>query len=91
MTTPKLRDDICVREIDGEAVVLDRHQNRMHSFNAAAACILKAIDGERGTREISELVCESFEVTPETALADTETVLEQLEGLGLLAQHADTP
>jgi hypothetical protein len=91
MTTPRLRDDVSVREVDGEAVVLDRHQNSMHSFNATAACILKAIDGERSSREISRLVCEVFEVAPDTALADTQKVLAQLEELGLLAEPADTP
>ena len=90
MTTPRLRDDVSVREIDGEAVVLDRRQNSMHSFNPTAACILRAIDGQRDSGEISRIVCEVFEVASDTALADTERVLAQLDELGLLTEPAET-
>jgi methyltransferase-like protein len=86
--TPRLRDDVCVREIDGEAVILDRQEHAMHSFNLTAACILRAIDGQRTVDEIVEVVRERFEVQRETAVADTARMLEQLEEIGLLQTPA---
>jgi hypothetical protein len=88
---PRLREDLCVREIDGEAVVLDRKHERMHSFNLTAACIVQAIDGRRSAEDISRVLCERFEVEADAALHDTRQVIEQLGQLGLLDDPGGKP
>jgi hypothetical protein len=86
MSVPRLRDDICVREIDGEAVILDRAAEQMHSFNQTAACILRAIDGARTVTDLGRLLAAQFDVPPGTAFADASMVVRKLEELGLLRQ-----
>jgi hypothetical protein len=89
---PRLREEIFVREVDGEAVVLDRERLAMHSFNPAAACILHAIDGVRSIEEIAGMVVSRFEVDPGRALADTARLVLQLEEIGLVELSApETP
>ena len=89
MKTPQLRDDLCVREIEGEAVILDKENERIHSFNLTAACILQAIDGNRTTEDIGRVLVTRFKVSPETAFSDAEVVIAQLEELGLV-EEADS-
>ena len=89
MNSPQLRCDVCVREIDGEAIILDRTNEQMHSFNATAACILEAIDGKRTEEEISEILSRRFTVEKDVAQHDTRQVIEQLRELGLLKLEAE--
>lgn len=84
MTRPRLRGDLRIRNIDGEAIVLDRKQDHMHSFNPTAACIVGAVDGERTIEEISAAICAQFEVSADQAWKDTVKTLAELERLGLL-------
>ena len=81
---PQLRDDLEVREIDGDAVVLDQTNDRMHTLNASAACIFRAINGQRDIATICEALTEEFDVPLERAEADVSSVLEEFERLGLL-------
>ena len=84
MRVPRVRERIQFREVDGEAVLLDRARECMHNLNPSAACIFRAIDGARDIDAICALLQARFEVDPETALADTERVLAELEKLQVI-------
>jgi hypothetical protein len=84
VTRPRLRGDLRIRDIDGEAIVLDRKQDHMHSFNPTAACIVRAVDGEHTVEEISAAICAQFEVSADQSFKDTVRTLADLERLGLL-------
>jgi PqqD family protein of HPr-rel-A system len=57
---PKVRADLTVVEIDGEAVIYDASSGRLHHLNPAAAVIFQLCDGS-GT--IKELAAEIADVT----------------------------
>jgi PqqD family protein of HPr-rel-A system len=82
--TPRKREGLHVREIDGETVVLDRDGGLMHNLNATASFILRTADGRRSEREIWEALAEAFEVPAETAEKDTLALLARLRELGIL-------
>lgn len=81
---PRKRDRLHVREIDGELVVLDPENERMHTLNPTAAFIFEAVDGQRTLEEIWKRVAAHFEIDAETAERDTREVLRQFSELGLV-------
>ena len=85
MEIPRRREGLHVREIDGETVILDLENQRMHNLNMTAAFIFDGIDGCRTESEIWEELATCFEIPLETAERDTRALLFQFRELGLLA------
>jgi hypothetical protein len=81
---PRKRESLHVREIDGELVVLDPENERMHTLNPTAAFIFDAVDGQRTREEIWKRVAAHFEIDPDTAERDTREVLRQFSELELI-------
>lgn len=81
---PVRREDVHIREIEGELVILDSRNERMHSLNPAAAFIFERIDGRRSEADIWREVVDGFEVAPDVAEKDTRQCLAQLKDLGLV-------
>jgi hypothetical protein len=84
-STPRQRDGLQVREVDGETVILDRDNCLMHSLNPPAAFIFAAMDGLRTIDQIARDLASTFEIPFERAAADTRGLLDQLWSLKLLA------
>ena len=84
LQAPRRRDGLQVREIDGESVVLDTRNERMHNLNATAAFIFESVDGVRSVEQIWSELAESFEISLEIAERDTRNLLSQLRDLQLV-------
>jgi len=78
------RSGLQARRIDGETVILDSANERMHCLNATAAFIFEAVDGRRSVQQIWEELAESYQVSPQVAERDTLSLLEQLRDLGII-------
>jgi hypothetical protein len=50
----------------------------MHELNDTGSFLWKNIDGQRSAAELAELLAESYEVTPDVALNDTQALLEEM-------------
>ena len=85
LDTPRRRDGLHVRDVDGETVILDLENQRMHNLNVTAAFIFDGIDGRRTEKEISEELASAFEIPIDVAERDTRALLVQFRELGLLA------
>jgi len=85
LDTPRRRDGLHVRDVDGETVILDIENQRMHNLNVTAAFIFDGIDGRRTEKEISEELASAFEIPIDVAERDTRALLVQFRELGLLA------
>ena len=83
--TPRRRPGLPVREIEGETVILDPENERMHTLNPTAAFIFEAINGERNLRTITQMVTEHFDVGLDVAEGDAREVIRKLGELNLLA------
>ena len=56
----------------------------MHELNDTGSFVWKNIDGQRKAEDLAALLVEQYEVTLETALADTLSLLEELSRRKLL-------
>lgn len=83
---PRQRPDAFItREVDGELLVLDQENEKVHQFNSTACFIWKACSGEFTVEEIAGQMQAAFEdVEPGTIRRDLNTVLNELEALQLI-------
>lgn len=81
---PKRRSDLSVRLVDGETVVLDRREGRIHQFNHTASFIWEQCNGTQTIETIATQLTKAFAVDIETAAKDVKTVIAQFRQLHLL-------
>ncbi len=81
---PKRRSDLNVRQLDGEAVALDRRNGLIHQFNQTASHIWELCDGKTSIEEIVENFSETFDVDSRVATKDVTAIVKQLKSLKLL-------
>ena len=72
------------REIDEETVIISPNDSVMHELNDTGSFLWKNIDGKRSAAELAELLAESYEVTPDVALCDTQSLLEEMSSRKLV-------
>ena len=81
---PAVRPDLRTQTVDGEAILLDRANERVHQLDGVGAFILGCCDGTRTQDDIVAKVVDSYEVAPETAAADASDLLARMKTLGIL-------
>jgi hypothetical protein len=81
---PKRRNDVNVRVVDGEVVILDRQADLIHQLNHTASYIWDRCDGRSTAAEIARQLAAVFNVDASTAIHDVATTVTQLYRLGLL-------
>jgi hypothetical protein len=72
------------REIDEATVIISPNDSVMHELNDTGSFLWKNIDGYRTTADLAALLAEIYEVTPDVALTDTQSLLEELSSRKLL-------
>jgi len=81
---PKRRSDLNYRTIEGETVILNRKDGRLHQLNATASFIWDCCDGNSNIAEITERLAGAYEVDFSTARKDVEEILLNLRSSHLL-------
>jgi hypothetical protein len=72
------------REIDDETVIISPNDSVMHELNDTGSFLWKNIDGKKSAAELAELLAENYEVTPDVALTDTQSLLEEMSSRKLV-------
>jgi hypothetical protein len=72
------------RIVDDEAVLVLPEQGKVKVLNEVGARMWALTDGARSVREIALLICDEYDVEPETAEADTLDFLRDLEARGAI-------
>ena len=72
------------REIDEETVIISPGESVMHELNDTGSFVWRNIDGRRNAEDLAALLVEQYDVTRETALVDTLSLLEELSSRKLL-------
>ena len=72
------------REIDNETVIISPNDSVMHELNDTGSFLWKNIDGKKSTAELAELLIQSYEVAPDVALSDTQSLLEEMSARKLV-------
>ena len=88
---PKRRNDVNVRILDGEAVVLDRQAGLIHQLNQTASYIWDRCDGQFTVAEIANQLAAAFDVDADTAVHDVATAIQELHRLRLLEASNHLP
>jgi len=81
---PKVRDDIAVVEIDGEAVIYDPRQSLLHHLNVTAAIIFQLCDGTGTTWELAEDIAEVSGAPLDQVEREVGDVVARFEEMGIL-------
>lgn len=81
---PVCRDDLQVRQLGGEFVVLDRNNGLVHQLNEVAGFILSQCDGKTSTESIVSALVETYAVDEELARRDVDYAIAKFNELDLL-------
>jgi len=83
---PKRRGDLNYRSIDGETLILNRQDERLHQLNPTASFIWDCCDGNSNLADIVDRLAGAYDVDPSTARKDVEEVLSSLRSSNLLEE-----
>ena len=81
---PERRSDLTSRTIDGETVILNCAEGRIHQLNSTAGFIWECCDGMATISEILDHLVNAYEIDSVTARSDLERVLSDFENSALL-------
>jgi Coenzyme PQQ synthesis protein D (PqqD) len=71
-------------ELDGELVLLDEHQDRLHHLNPTASVLWSCFDGEARVQDLARDISGELGLSYELVLADTVRIVRELGAEGLL-------
>ena len=72
------------REIEEATVIISPNDSVMHELNDTGSFLWKQIDGHRSAADLAALLAENYEVRPDVALTDTQSLLEEMSSRKLL-------
>jgi hypothetical protein len=76
---------VAARELAGEMMIMSATDSTLFSLNETATLIWNAADGKISLRDIVESkICPEFDIDPETAYRDAESLVSNLAELGIL-------
>jgi PqqD family protein of HPr-rel-A system len=84
---PKLREDLTVAILDGEAILYDDRTGGIHHLNPAATVVLELCDGTASTAEIAREIAEAFGEPPELIEPQIRGVIRQFRRSELLDER----
>jgi hypothetical protein len=85
-TALKLKPDVVFRRLDEGGVLVDLTTNQIYELNHTAARIWEILREEDGSPCLLDRLAEEFEVDPDTADREVQTLIDDLRGEGLLDQ-----
>lgn len=78
--------DLASVEVDGETVLFDSRQSRLHRLNHTASTLWVCLDGSASLDEIARDIAEVYAADPTRVLGDLLQVVRRLVDEGLLAE-----
>ncbi len=83
-TRPRVRRDLTVVELDGEAVVYDERSGELHHLNPTATLIFGFLDGTVTIRDLAADVSDAFGVPADEVESQIRALVRRFRKLGLL-------
>lgn len=81
---PKIRDDLAVVELDGEAVIYDEQSEDLHHLNPTATIILSLCDGRATVKDLAAEISQTFSVPGDEVELQIRQLLREFRKAGLL-------
>jgi PqqD family protein of HPr-rel-A system len=82
---PKVREDLTVVELDGEAVIYDERNGDLHRLNQTATLVFSLLDGSATVEELARDISEAYGMDDEEVIAQVRELAAQLAASHLLA------
>lgn len=79
-----LPEDVLVRELDGESVILNLKSERYFGLDEVGTCMWQALSRSRFIQDAYEALLSEYDVTPEQLRNDLYQLIEQLVENGLI-------
>ena len=88
----KISENYTVRNILDESIIVQVKgsgdgQNSLYNLNPTAKIVIDSIVAGKGIDEIADAICEIYEITPETAKADAEKLINDFINLGVIIEE----
>lgn len=83
---PKIRDDLTIVELDGEAVVFDELSCDLHYLNPTATLVFRLCDGTGTVDELATDIAAAYRADEEQIRRDVDAVVQDFRRSGLLAE-----
>jgi PqqD family protein of HPr-rel-A system len=87
---PKVRDDLSVVELDGEAVVYDPLSGDIHHLNPSATTVFSLLDGRATVSESARVIADAYRVELSEVEPEFRVILRRFESAGLIENPAST-
>ena len=85
---PRVRDDLTVVELDGEAVIYDEQTADLHHLNPTATIVFGLCDGTATMAEIATDISEAFRVPATEVEVQVRGLVRQFRKAKLLSPSA---
>jgi PqqD family protein of HPr-rel-A system len=85
---PRLRDDLAVVELDGEAIIYDDADGSLHHLNQTATVVLSMCDGKSTIKELAAEIAEAFSMDAAEVEKQIRALLRDFRKKGLLQEKA---
>jgi hypothetical protein len=86
-TKPRVRDDLAVVELEGEAVIYDEVGENLHHLNPTATIIFSLCDGSATIIELAEDVSEAFSIPRDQVERQIRDIVHEFKEAGLLEER----
>ena len=84
VTKPRVRDEITICPIEGEAVLYDPSGSHLHYLNHSAALVLDLCDGSVTMKEMAEEIADVYEMRIDEVEKQVRTTVRELRARKLL-------
>lgn len=75
----KRREDLTVREVDGEIIVLNTRLGQIHQLNSTASYVWNLCDGKTSVKSIIDLVARKYGASAIEVEKDVANVIAQFQ------------
>jgi hypothetical protein len=81
---PKVRGDLAIVELDGEAVIYDETDNSLHHLNPTATIVLSMCDGTSTIKDFSAEIADAFSMPADQIEQQVRSLLRDFRKQKLL-------
>lgn len=81
---PKVREDLAVVELDGEAVIYDDRNGELHHLNPTATVVFSLLDGTATVKELAGDISEAFGVPADQVETQVRALIREFRKAELL-------
>jgi PqqD family protein of HPr-rel-A system len=81
---PKVRDDLAIVEIEGEAIVYDDQNGQLHHLNPTATVVFNLCDGQSTVKEFAADIADVYSLPPGDVERQVRALIRAFRESGLL-------